>query len=312
MVQSPIDLPSRKKAIKSPVKPVFNYELVEASTVDHTPDGQVKTHNHLKLENKDHSIQINHENMGSLITLDGAVYQAKKIVFHTPAEHTIAGKRYDMEMQIIHYGQTKGDIAKQVVLSFLFEKTPGVYNKFLDDLDFFSLPSPIGNKERDLDSSIYIPKIFYDTEDSDIPIMNDFSFYSYDGSLTMPPCTERTINYVAEQPIPIGSTALKLFEEALRIPDIMSTKGDIIVSDILPINNRTTQPLNGRNVFFYKKQNDFKLRTPIKAQKIDSHYEKVIKKTNNYYYVNNDQPSGLPGALVVSKSEATGGDANWG
>lgn len=311
MNQSPIDLPKRKDAIKSPVKPVFNYDVVEAVTTDHTPDGQVRTTNHLKIENKDHSIQINHENMGNLVTLDGAVYQAQKIIFHTPAEHTINEKKYDMEMQIIHYGQTKGDIAKQVSLSFLFQKTPGVYNKFLDDLDFFSLPNPLGTKERAIEANLYIPKIFYESEDTDIPIMNDFSFYSYDGSLTSPPCTERTIVYVAEEPIPIGSTALALFEEALRIPDMMSSKGDVIVSDVLPINNRNTQPLNGRNVFFYQGENNFKIKAPEKEYKPDGHYEKVPKITRNFYYVNNDQPSGMPGAVVVSKLEATAGDSNW-
>ncbi len=310
MAQSPIALPYWKHATQSPVKPVFNYEVVEASSTETTNDGQVKTTNHLKIKHKDHGIQINHENMGSIITLDGAMYQAQKIIFHTPAEHTIAGKKYDMEMQIIHHGQTRGDIAKQVTLSFLFEKKPGVYNKFLDDLDFFSLPTPIGSRERVIENNIYIPKIFYDTDDDDIPIMNDFSFYTYEGSLTMPPCTERTIVYVAEKPIPIGSTALTLFHEALRIPDMMNSKGDVIVSDVLPVSNRYTQPRHGRNIFFYKKE-DVKFKRPKEVKDFEGHYEKIKKETNNYYFVNNDNPSGMPGALVVSKSEATGNSESW-
>ena len=50
--------------------------------------------------------------MGKIVTLDGAIYVAEEIVFHTPSEHTIQGKRFPLEVQIIHYGQSKGDIAK--------------------------------------------------------------------------------------------------------------------------------------------------------------------------------------------------------
>ena len=34
------------------------------------------------------------------------------------------------------------------------------------------------------------------------------------------------------------------------------------------------------------------------------HYEKVIKKVENYFWVSGEKPSGMPGALVVSKKEA--------
>ena len=82
--------------------------------------------------------------------MDGGVYYAEEIVFHTPSEHTIKGKKYDMEMQVIHYGQSQGDIAKQIVLSFLFEKTPGRYNQFIEDLNVFDLPNPT-SPVRDLE-----------------------------------------------------------------------------------------------------------------------------------------------------------------
>ncbi len=294
------------------MRPVFNYEEVQATSTQNTDDGQVKTINHLKILNKDHSIQINHDNMGQVITLDGTIYQAQKIVFHTPSEHTIGGKKYDMEIQIIHNGQTQGDIAKQVILSFLFERKPGVYNKFLDNIDFFSLPTPVGTRERNIENNLYIPKIFYTTDNEDVPIMKDFSFYTYEGSLTQPPCTERTIVYVAERPIPLSSSALTMFHEALRIPDLMDSKGNVIISDILPVSNRDTQHKHGRNVFYYKSPSQFELKAPKEFTPPEGHYEKIKHHTNNYYFVNNDKPSGMPGSLVVSKDEATGGANNWG
>ena len=306
--QSPINLPKKSQAIASPVKPVFSYEEVKAKVDIETFDGQKKGTHYLKIRNSENVLQINHEDFGKVVTLDGAVYKAQKIVFHTPSEHTISGKQYDMEMQIIHYGQTKGDVGKQLSLSFLFEKSPGTYNKFIDDLDFFDLPTVFTlNKEKKLDANLYIPKIFYDSNEDDIPFMKDFSFYTYQGSLSFPPCTQNTIVYVASEPILLGTTALQLFHESLRVPDLMDSKGNITIGH--PGNSaRKTQPLNGRNVFHYEKAEECNLlhRNPVRPKR-HGHYEKVNKKINQYFYVNNSKPSGLPGALVVSKEEAVHG-----
>jgi hypothetical protein len=128
--QSPIDLPEKEKAIDSGARPYFDYnkEIKDKFTNDlPTPDGEEKE---LKIQLADSAVKISYSFLGKVVTIDQAVYYAQDIVFHTPSEHSIAGKQYDMEMQI-HYGQSQGDIAKQVILSFLFEKAPGVYNKFL-------------------------------------------------------------------------------------------------------------------------------------------------------------------------------------
>ncbi len=252
-----------------------------------------------------HALRIKHDAFGQVITLDGSVYKAQEIVFHTPAEHTINGRRYDMEMQIIHYGQTKGDIAKQLILSFLFEKKPGVYNKFIDDVDFFNLPNMI-NKEKDLVNNIYIPKIFYNSESEDIAIMKPFSFYTYQGSLTAPPCTERTIVYVAQKPIQLGNTAIALFQESLRMPDLMASNGDVIVSNSLAINNRHSQKRNGRVIYFYDAEGEMCPDGIKGKRKKIGHYEKIDRSLYQYYYVNGHKPSGMPGALVVSRNEALG------
>jgi hypothetical protein len=87
---------------------------------------------------------------------------------------------------------------------------------------------------------------------------------------------------------------------------MMDSKGNVIISDSLPLNDRRTQPLNGRSVFYYQAQEDASLIVKVKAPKPDGHYEKITKKINNYYFVNNSSPSGMPGALVVSEDEARG------
>ena len=191
--------------------------------------------------------------MGKIVTLDGSVFTGEEIVFHTPSEHKINGKTFDMEMQLIYYAKSNGDIAKQVILSFLFVKTPGVYNKFLDDLDFFSLPNA-KNPERDIVNDLFIPKVFLASNEELDSTFKPFSFYTYNGSLTMPPCNEQTTHFVVSEPIPLASVPIQLFQEAIRSADNISDDSNVELGK----NNRDVQPLNGRPVFYYDK-NKFSL-----------------------------------------------------
>jgi carbonic anhydrase len=304
--QSPIDLPDKKKAITAPITPIFQYEIVAKKSPITTLDGEYKTGQYIKIKYFANALRIFHPNMGKIVTLDGAVYVAEEIVFHTPSEHTINGKRYPLEIQIIHYGQTKGDIAKQAVLSFLFEKKAGVYNKFIDDIDFFNLPN-MNNPERDIINDLFIPKILYSTNDDNIPEMKPFSFYTYQGSLSFPPCTERTIHYVASEPIPIASVPLQLIQEAIRVPDMEDDKGNYYSSADETANNRDTQPVNDRSVFFFDHK---KYCGPevveAKPAKPSGHYEKVKRRVTDYIYVNSNTPSGLPNSFIVPENEAKG------
>jgi len=143
--QSPIDLPSKDAASLSSLKPMFQYEIVSSTSSESTFDGLLNAGENVKIRYDKGAIRIYHSNMGKIIALDGGVYVAEEISFHTPSEHKINGQQFDMEMQVVHYGRTKGDIAKQIVFSFLFKKSPGVYNKFIDRLDFFNLPNPTDN-----------------------------------------------------------------------------------------------------------------------------------------------------------------------
>ena len=305
--QSPINLPPKEKAIDTSVKPLFQYSELEVNREEENILGEtitVSNNADVKIKFEQGAIRIKSKDFGRLVTMDGAIYYAEEIVFHTPSEHTINGKRHEMEMQIIHYGQTKGDTAKQVVLSFLFEKKAGVYNKFIDDLDFFNLPNPV-EKEKDIQSNIHLNKIFYHSDNKEYPFWKPFSFYTYRGSISQPPCTEKTIVYVASKTIKIGNTALELFREAIRMPDMQnSVTGEVIVSQFPAENYRETQNLNGRAVFHYDHVKYCGPDPPRKKSKVKGHYEKVIKKLTNYFFVNGENPSGVPGAFVVSEKEA--------
>lgn len=57
------------------------------------------------------------------------------MVFHTPSDHVVMGKRYPMEIQILHKATSEGDIGKKAIVSVLVEVIPGGKNAFFDNLD---------------------------------------------------------------------------------------------------------------------------------------------------------------------------------
>jgi hypothetical protein len=250
--------------------------------------------------------------MGKIINVDGSVYVAEEIVFHTPSEHTIDGKQFDLEMQVIHYGHSKGDIANQIVLSVLFKNSPGKYNKFLDKIDFFNLPSA-KEPEINMEHDFFIPSVFIDSDEEDIIGMEPFSFYTYEGSLTFPPCTERTTYFVAAEPIPLSNTVIQFFKEALTKPTLVEmneNKGIVSMTqnETENENNREIQAANGRIVFLYDHvlNGCASYKAPKNDIKRSGHYEKVQRTANEYIRVSGNKPSGIPGSFVIGEDEAMG------
>lgn len=306
--QSPIDLPPAKNAIITPIKPYFDYDIVNTAEKKLR---MLNEKNMLRIK-ADSEELIKARGFGRIVTKDGTIYYGTEILFHTPSEHTIDGRRFDLEVQIIHEAKTKGDFGKRTVLCFLFEGKPGVYNRLLDDIEFFNLPNP-HDAYRVLHNKFSIPSVLNEADEALSTVMKPFSFYTYQGSLTQPPCEEGVIYYVASQAIPASVTALDMFKEALRMPDFEDQVGNIITAADKPLYNaRNTMPLNGRAVFFYDSEM-FDIPTSFVKSKVDEekylqkrdgHYEKQEVSVTDYIYVDGNLPSGTPGALVVSEEEA--------
>ena len=296
MEQSPINIPDIENVFESSVTPIFTFSPIAAKSPITSIDGELKSQEYLKIKHFKNALRILHNDIGKIVTLDGSVYIGEEIIFHTPAEHKLNGKKMDMEMQIIFYGRSKGDIAKQVILSFLFEQRAGVYNKFLEDLDIFSLPNE-SNPEKDIKNDLFIPRIFYNVDEDMELNTRPFSFYTYQGSLSMPPCSEGTIHYVVSDPIPLASVNIQLFREALKKNNIL---------DDAPLSNaRRTQPLNGRKVFYFDK-NKYNLSADIPQQRqvpVPGHFERIKRQKTKYLWVNNSKPSLYPGAIMVPNKE---------
>lgn len=112
-------------------------------------------------------------------------WHAKQLQFHMPSEHTLNGKRFDAELQIVHVHPT----AAPLVLSIFVEE--GEFNhEWLSSLgfDMLNMPHSAGGKmilQDQVDLSEGLEEVL------------DGQYLSYEGSLTTPPCTEGVKWFVA-------------------------------------------------------------------------------------------------------------------
>jgi len=239
-------------------------------------------------------------------------YQSYEIQIHTPSDHTLKGKQYPMEVQILHYATTKGNLKKKAVLAFLFDQKAGHPNKFFDDIDTLDLPS-VYNLKKELKEAVNIYDLFYDRELLGKSIdYRPFSYYMYDGSLTAPPCDEDTVMIVKAAPILISYTTLELLRDVFN-PQSLSASGigcikNMAVADQNVYDNengsfRKIQDLNKRTIYYYDGE---ACEPQIERDPREGHYERVARKLNQYVFVPGKEPSGMENAYVVSENEAKG------
>lgn len=193
--QSPVDIVETKK--DESLKPIeFHY------------DSQTKIHDVI---NNGHTIQFDFES-GNYIMLNGEKYELKQFHFHEADEHTIKGVRYPLVVHMVHVSKD-GKYAVVAVMAEEDTQNNSVFN-FLEKY----LPVNI-NEMKKVDASLDLNQI--------LPVKR--TYYTYNGSLTTPPCTEGVEWFIFKNPINVSP---KMIQE-LKI--------------MMPINNfRNVQPLNGR------------------------------------------------------------------
>lgn len=107
-------------------------------------------------------------------------YDLKNITIHTPSEHKIGPKRYDMELQL-HHEDDFGNLASVAILFTAVETMKGDFYQTDARNDFWK--GYVANKGVTrgayMDLSPYLPKT-----------MSEMHFYEYAGSQTHPPCYE--------------------------------------------------------------------------------------------------------------------------
>ena len=133
--------------------------------------------------------------------------------FHKPSEEKIDGKAHAMVAHLVH----KNAEGKLAVVAVLLDK--GGASDLIDTL-WKNIP-PEKGKENAVDgTTIDVSKLLPDKRD----------YYTFQGSLTTPPCSEGVTWFVLKTPVKIADAEIASFAK------------------IYPLNARPTQPTNGRSI----------------------------------------------------------------
>lgn len=181
-VQSPVDI--GKSTLQNPTSQVsIDYESSVGS-----------------IFNNGHTIEVEIEEGLNILKLGGVEYELVQFHFHTPSEHTLKGRGYDMEMHLVHSADGVNS-----VLGVFLRRGPSsgalapIFDSFPDDVTVHHeldgpfdpasfLPGPPGARKN----------------------------YRYSGSLTTPPCTEGVHWVVLDKPVTVSDEHLAQFAERLH------------------------------------------------------------------------------------------------
>ncbi len=177
--QSPINI---KNAVEStPAKISFDYKSSPLVVV-----------------NNGHTIQVNYEK-GSTVTINGEKYALLQFHFHTPSEHEINDKAAAMELHLVH----RNEAGKLAVLGVMLNK--GKANALIEEV-WQNIPATGKTNavsDRLINAANLLPK--------------SMAYYSYDGSLTTPPCSEGVKWNVFVEPMTISEEQIAAFEKIYQV-----------------------------------------------------------------------------------------------
>ena len=164
----------------------------------------------LKILNNGHTIQVNVE-PGSTLKINKDVYNLLQFHFHRPSEEQIDGKPMAMVAHFVH----KNADGKLAVLGVLLN----------DGKDNAAIQTLWNNAPKAEGPEVVVDKVKFDPS-SLVPAA--LMHYSYEGSLTTPPCTEGVNFYILKTPVDISK------KQVMDFP--------------FKRNARPVQPLNGRKI----------------------------------------------------------------
>ncbi|MEY2678406.1 MAG: Carbonic anhydrase precursor [Pseudomonadota bacterium] len=164
----------------------------------------------LKIVNNGHTIQVNVE-PGSTLKINKDVYNLLQFHFHRPSEEQIDGKPMAMVAHFVH----KNADGKLAVLGVLLN----------DGKDNAAIQTLWNNAPKAEGPEVVVDKVKFDPS-SLVPAA--LTHYSYEGSLTTPPCTEGVNFYILKTPVDISK------KQVMDFP--------------FKRNARPVQPLNGRKI----------------------------------------------------------------
>lgn len=177
------------------------------------------------------------------IKWENSFYYLKSFHFHSPSEHTVNGKNYDMELQMVHENAMGVPLAVAVLI------------KVGQKSDFFahilrSFPNVPGEIVAKVPSPLDPYKAFFPQEKG---------YFTYEGSLTTPPCTTGVRWVVHSTPVTVSAAQLHAFRASISsIPDNrLKVSRSVPDGVVIPwntghgVNNRPVQNLKDQKILEY-------------------------------------------------------------
>ena len=186
---------------------------------------------------------------------NGTEYELQQLHLRSPSEHTIGGASFDGELQMVHKSKTTG---KTMVVGVLLNSPSSGNganhgnNAFIDRFLGLGINPTTGVANpttADFDT----------TEEKEISFADNFNpytavlpgnpaFYSYSGSLTMPPCTEAVDWVIFASPVSVSSSQMLKVRTSLAATHNGKGNYGPPLSPVQYRNNRPVQALNKRVV----------------------------------------------------------------
>ncbi len=163
------------------------------------------------LVNNGHTVQVNVP-PGQYLVVGEARYELLQFHFHTPSEESVAGRRTAMVAHFVH----RNDAGELGVFAVMLRAGKGApaYRDVFEHLPRHGERIEVENLVLDLRA--LLPK--------------RLGYYTYEGSLTTPPCTEGVRWHVFHDTVTLTAAQIKAFRR------------------MFPANARPLQPVNGRAV----------------------------------------------------------------
>jgi len=131
---------------------------------------------------------------GNAIEVSGRRYELQQFHFHRPSEERIDGRRFDMDVHLVH----RDAEGRTAIVAVLLER--GAAQPLLQTL-WNHLPLEKGEEVAVRNVSIDPAQL----------LPADRRYYTYMGSMTTPPCSEGVLWVVLQQPLSVSAAQIDIF-----------------------------------------------------------------------------------------------------
>lgn len=143
--------------------------------------------------NTGYAIQVKY-GKGSDLAVKNRIYRLREIQFHSPSEHTVHGRRFPMEMHLVH---ERDDGSKAIVAVLITSgRRHETLQKIIDHIPAHKGAHEVKNST--IDANRLLPE-------------HHHHYYEYNGSLTVPPFTENIRWFVLADPVEASKAQISKF-----------------------------------------------------------------------------------------------------